>query len=223
MHVIVVGCGRVGSELAANLDNDGHSVAVVDKDKRAFRRLPDDWGGTTVHGLGFDRDRLADAGIDRADAVAAVSSGDNSNILTARIAREHFEIPIVVARIYDPRRAAIYQKLGIATVATITWTTDQITRRLFPERATVEWADPTGDLLMVERSLPASWAGQRLSQVGFSDRIRVAAVVRAGSPQLVGADTVGHEGDTLHVMVYKDALDELDEKLSGPNAEGVHS
>lgn len=223
MHVIVVGCGRVGSELAANLDNDGHSVAVVDKDKRAFRRLPDGWGGTTVHGLGFDRDRLADAGIDRADAVAAVSSGDNSNILTARIAREHFEIPIVVARIYDPRRAAIYQKLGIATVATITWTTDQITRRLFPDQATVEWADPTGDLLMVERALPASWAGQRLTQVGFSDRIRVAAVIRAGSPQLVDADTVGHEGDTLHVMVYKDALDELDEKLSGPNAEGVHS
>lgn len=223
MHVIVVGCGRVGSELAANLDNDGHTVAVVDKDKRAFRRLPDGWGGTTVHGLGFDRDRLADAGIDRADAVAAVSSGDNSNILTARIAREHFEIPIVVARIYDPRRAAIYQKLGIATVATITWTTDQITRRLFPEQGTVEWADTTGDLLMVERALPAAWAGQRLSRVGFSDRIRVAAVIRAGSPHLVAEDTVGHEGDTLHVMVYKDALDELDEKLSGPSAEGVHS
>jgi trk system potassium uptake protein TrkA len=222
MHVIVVGCGRVGSELAANLDSDGHTVAVIDKDKRSFRRLPDRWGGTTIHGLGFDRDRLAEAGIDRADAVAAVSSGDNSNILTARIARESYEIPIVVARIYDPRRAAIYQKLGIATVATITWTTDQITRRLFPDQATVEWSDSTGDLLMVERALPAAWAGQRLSQVGFSERIRVAAVMRAGAPQLCAEETVGHEGDTLHVMVYKDALDELDEKLAGPNAEGTH-
>lgn len=222
MHVIVVGCGRVGSELAANLDNDGHTVAVIDKDKRAFRRLPDGWTGTAIHGLGFDRDRLGEAGIDRADAVAAVSSGDNSNILTARIARESYEIPIVVARIYDPRRAAIYQKLGIATVATVTWTTDQITRRLFPDQATVEWADPTGDLLLVERALPVAWAGQRLSQVGFSERIRVAAVIRAGVALLVSTDTVGHEGDMLHVMVHKEALDELDEKLSGSTAQGVH-
>lgn len=222
MHVIVVGCGRVGSDLAANLDNDGHSVAVIDKNKNAFRRLPDQWGGKCVHGLGFDRDQLAEAGIEDAGAVAAVTSGDNSNILTARIARESYEVPLVVARIYDPRRAVIYQRLGIATVATITWTTDQITRRLFPHEATVEWADATGELMMVERALPEAWAGQRLTQVGFSDRIRVSAVIRAGSPQLINPDTVGHEGDTLHVMVYKDALDELDEKLSGTNALGVH-
>ncbi len=223
MHVIVVGCGRVGSDLATNLVDGGHSVAVIDKDKSAFRRLPEQWRGTCIHGLGFEREHLAEADIANAGAVAAVTSGDNSNILTARIARDKYEVPRVVARIYDPRRAVIYQRLGIATVATITWTTDQITRRLFPEGATVEWADATGELLMVERSLPASWAGQRLTKVGFSDRIRVSAVIRAGSPHLIDPDTVGHEGDTLHVMVYKDALDELDEKLSGPDAGGAHS
>jgi len=213
MHVIVVGCGRVGSELAGNLDDEGHSVVVIDKKALSFRRLPDSFGGRSIEGLGFDRDHLAEAGIADADAVAAVTSGDNSNILTARIAREHFEVPHVVARIYDPRRAVIYQRLGIATVATVTWTTDQITRRLFPEQAELEWADPTGDLMLVERVLPDGWAGQRLTEIGFSPRIRVVALVRSGSPLLVDADTVGHEGDTLHVMVHKDALEELNATL----------
>ena len=214
MHVIVVGCGRVGSELAGNLEADGHTVAVIDKDARAFRRLPDPFRGRSIAGLGFDRDHLETAGIREADAVAAVTSGDNSNILTARIAREHFEVPNVVARIYDPRRAVIYQRLGIATVATVTWTTDQITRRLFPEQSHVEWADPPGDLMLVERILPDAWAGRRLSDVGFSPRIRVVALVRAGQPVLVDDDTVGHDGDTLHVMVHKDAAEELDATLA---------
>ncbi len=209
MHVIVVGCGRVGSELAGNLDGEGHSVVVIDKNARSFRRLPESFGGRAIAGLGFDRDHLNEAGIADAQAVAAVTSGDNSNILTARIAREHFEVPHVVARIYDPRRAVIYQRLGIATVATVTWTTDQITRRLFPEQAQLEWADPTGDLMLVERVLPDGWAGRRLSEIGFSARIRVVALVRSGAPLLVDPETVGHEGDTLHVMVHKDALEEL--------------
>jgi len=214
MHVIVVGCGRVGSELAANLEAGGHTVAVIDKDARSFRRLPDGFSGRTVHGLGFDRDDLGSAGIEGADAVAAVTSGDNSNILTARIAREHFEVPNVVARIYDPRRAVIYQRLGIATVATVTWTTEQITRRLFPEQSHLEWSDPTGDLSLVERILPDAWAGRRLADLGFSDRIRIVALVRAGQPLLVDADTVGHDGDTLHVMVHRDAAEELDATLA---------
>lgn len=214
MHVIVVGCGRVGSELAGNLEAGGHTVAVIDKDARSFRRLPDGFQGTTVHGLGFDRDDLGAAGIERADAVAAVTSGDNSNILTARIAREHFEVPNVVARIYDPRRAVIYQRLGIATVATVTWTTEQITRRLFPDQSHLEWSDPTGDLMLVERILPDSWAGRRLADLGFSARIRIVALVRAGQPLLVDADTVGHDGDTLHVMVHRDAAEELDATLA---------
>ena len=135
MHVVVVGCGRVGSELALSLERSGHSVAVIDKNADAFRkRLPEDFAGQKVVGFGFDRDHLIEAGIERAGAVAAVTSGDNSNILTARIARENFAIERVVARIYDPRRALIYQRLGIPTVATVSWTTDQVMRRLLPDR-----------------------------------------------------------------------------------------
>src|SRR5688500_12694975 len=139
MHVIVVGCGRVGSELAVALDRDGHSVSIIDKNRNAFRRLPDRFTGRAVVGFGFDRDHLEQAGIGETSALAAVTSGDNTNILTARIARETYAIASVVARIYDPRRAVIYQRLGIPTVATVSWTTDQVMRRLFPERAMTEW------------------------------------------------------------------------------------
>ena len=132
MHVVVIGCGRVGSELAGALEQTDHSVAVVDKNERAFRRLPKDFAGTKVVGFGFDRDHLEAAGIAKAEAFASVTSGDNSNILCARIARETYGIEHVVARIYDPRRALIYQRLGIPTVATVAWTTDQVLRRLLP-------------------------------------------------------------------------------------------
>src|SRR5438045_9318134 len=127
MHVIVVGCGRVGSELAAELEAQGHTVAVIDKNRNAFRRLPERFTGRAVLGFGFDRDHLEQAGVREAGALAAVTSGDNSNVLTARIARETFQIPNVVARIYDPRRAMIYQRPGIPTVATVAWTTHPVT------------------------------------------------------------------------------------------------
>jgi trk system potassium uptake protein TrkA len=212
MRVIVVGCGRVGAELATSVRADGHEVTVVDKVRRAFRRLPADWDGSTVQGLGFDRDTLERAGVREADALAAVTSGDNSNILTARIAGETYEVPRVVARIYDPRRAVIYERMGIATVATVTWTTDQMSRRLLPDTTAVEWSDPGGELLLVERKLPEAWAGRRLTGLS-GDRLRVEAVARAGSVLLIGPDTTGHDGDMVYVLVHRDALAELDAKL----------
>ena len=141
-----MGCGRVGSTIAHSLEHFGHSVAVVDQSAEAFRRLGPDFNGRTVTGVGFDRDTLIEAGIEEADAFAAVSSGDNSNIISARVARETFGVDNVVARIYDPRRAVIYQRLGITTVATVTWTTDQVMRRLFPETLSSEWVDATGTM-----------------------------------------------------------------------------
>src|SRR3954470_4140653 len=166
MHVIVVGCGRVGSELAVALEGAGHSVAIIDKDRNAFSRyLPDRWTGRAVLGIGFDRDHLEKAGIREAGSLAAVTSGDNSNVLTARIARETYGIQNVVARIYDPRRAVIYQRLGVTTVATVTWTTDQVMRRLFPEKSSAEWVDATGALSLIERALPDLWAGRRLAGI----------------------------------------------------------
>jgi trk system potassium uptake protein len=213
VHVIVVGCGRVGSELAINLDKEGHSVAVVDKNRNAFRRLPERWSGRAVHGFGFDRDHLEQAGIKEAQALAAVTSGDNSNILTARIARETFQIPYVVARIYDPRRAVIYRKLGIPTVATVTWTTEQVTRRLFPEETHTDWTDAGGRVSLVERDLPAKWAGQKLAGLDREGAFRLMAVSRGGAAQLAAPGLVGQENDVLHIAVDRGHLDALEALL----------
>jgi trk system potassium uptake protein len=213
MHVIVVGCGRVGSELAVRLEQDGHDVAIIDKNRRAFRRLPEDWGGKPVVGFGFDRDHLAEAGVEEAGALAAVTSGDNSNILTARIARETFQIPHVVARIYDPRRALIYQRLGIPTVATVTWTTDQVMRRLFPEQSVVDWTDPTGEFSFVERALPDSWVGRHLDGLADTDQFHPVLVTRAGHARLATPELVGQEGDVLLLAVRSGATDDLERRL----------
>ncbi len=214
MHVIVVGCGRVGSELAVSLENAGHTVAVIDKDRDSFRNLPDSFSGRAVLGFGFDREHLEQAGIEEAGALAAVTSGDNSNILTARIARETYEIPNVVARIYDPRRAVIYQRLGIQTVATVAWTTDQVLRRLFPEQSVSEWTDATGSVRLIERALPPSWAGHKLTGIEDRDRVRVVALTRSGEARLCGPDLLGQEGDLLHLAVRSDAVEELEARLS---------
>ncbi|MCK4177126.1 TrkA family potassium uptake protein [Aciditerrimonas ferrireducens] len=223
VHVIVVGCGRVGSGLAVSLVAQGHSVAIVDKQAAAFRRLPEDWPGTTVVGSGFDRSDLEAAGANRAGALAAVTSGDNSNILTARIARETYGIPNVVARIYDPRRAEIYQRLGIPTVATVPWTIDQVTRRLLPEAAIGEWTDPSGQLLLLERSLPEVWAGRRLAALTEPGAISLAAVSRAGVPRLDVDELIGQEGDVLHVLARKDAVELLEQRLAAGPAQATGS
>jgi len=221
VHVVVVGCGRVGSELATELEAQGHTVAVIDKNRNAFRRLPDRFTGRAVLGFGFDREHLEQAGIREAGALAAVTSGDNSNILTARIARETFEIPNVVARIYDPRRAVIYQRLGIPTVATVAWTTDQVLRRLFPERSAGEWTDGTGTVDLIERALPGSWAGRKLTELDESDRFRLVALTRAGHARLASVELVGQEGDLLHVAVRRECRDELEQRLT-EGADGRH-
>jgi trk system potassium uptake protein TrkA len=214
MHVIVVGCGRVGSGLALSLTAEGHSVAVMDKSASAFRRLKD-WEGARIVGSGFDRDDLEKAGAIGADALAAVTSGDNTNIMTVRIARETYLIPNVVARIYDPRRAEIYQRLGIPTVATVTWTIDQVRRRLLPDLDVGDWSDPSGSLTLLDRSLPDAWAGRRLSELEEPGRLSVVAVTRSGVPRLDARDLVGQAGDVLHVAVLHDALRDLDQLLEG--------
>jgi trk system potassium uptake protein len=221
MHVIVVGCGRLGSELAVELDRNGHSVAIIDKNRNSFQRyLPDRWSGRAVMGFGFDRDSLEQADIEQADAVAAVTGGDNSNIMTARIARETYEIANVVARIQDPRRAAIYQRLGIATVASVAWATDQVMRRINPDAHPVEWTDANGAVSMIEVSLPASWAGQKLTGLSVGDHHRVVAISRGGTGRLATEEAIGQEGDVLHVMVQRDARAELEALLvHGPEGE----
>lgn len=217
MHVVVVGCGRVGSELAGTLEKAGHTVAVIDKVSTAFRRLPAGFTGQRVVGFGFDRDHLNEAGIEKAGAVAAVTNGDNSNILVARIARETFAIERVVARIYDPRRAQIYQRLGIPTVATVAWTTDQVMRRLIPEDQPHEWVDPSAKVCLIERVLPSSWGGRKLAALNDPGRFWLTAVTRLGSAQVVSSELVGQEGDVLYFVADVDALDALSQRLElGP-------
>jgi trk/ktr system potassium uptake protein len=214
MHVVVVGCGRVGSELAVRLTAAGHDVAMVDKNVRAFRRLPPDFPGRTVRGFGFDRDHLEAAGITDAQALAAVTSGDNSNILTARIARETYGVANVVARIYDPRRALIYQRLGIPTVATVTWTTDHVLRRLLPDTTTEDWVDPSGSVALVERDLPPAAAGRRLDSLVEGHTARLVAITRDGTTRVAGPGLVGQEGDVLLLMVARADIPTLDEVLA---------
>lgn len=222
VHVVVVGCGRVGSELAGILEKGGHTVAVVDKRPDAFRRLPTGFGGRTVVGFGFDRDTLIEAGAEKAGALAAVTNGDNSNIVSARVGRETFEIERVVARIYDPRRAAIYQRLGIPTVATVSWTTDQIVRRLIPDGYEANWVDPTGRVRLVERNLPTAWAGHQLKALDEPGRISLVAITREGSTRLFDDSLVGQDGDVLRVMVDIDATDDLRFRLEDPDETGGH-
>ena len=221
MHVVVVGCGRVGSGLARILEELGHSVAVVDKRATAFRRLPPGFGGRTVLGVGFDRDRLREAGIEEAAALAAVTNGDNSNIMVARVARETFGIERVVARIYDPRRAAIYERLGIPTIATVQWTTDRVLRRLLPDAPATEWTDPSARVVVIERQVPRQWAGRRLHELDAPGLARVAALVRMGTGQIPTDDLVAQEGDVVSLAVDAERIDELDTVL-GDSTGGTH-
>jgi len=219
MHIVLVGCGRVGAGLAQTLEAQGHTVAVIDKLRRAFKRLPAGFKGILVEGNGFDKQCLIEAQIERAGALAAVTSGDNSNVLTARIARETFGIERVVARIYDPRRAEIYQRLGIPTVATVTWTVDQVERWLLPEKIAPVWSDASGTLLMIDRVLPDHLAGSRLDQLELPGRTRLVAVTRAGVPRLDAAELVGQEGDLLHIAVQKESLTQVEALFALPQAQ----
>lgn len=200
MHIVILGCGRVGSLLAAELDGQGHSVAVVDQDSKAFRKLGSDFGGITVKGVGFDRQTLENAGIERAHAFAAVSSGDNTNILGARVARETYKVENVVARIYDPRRAEVYQRLGIPTVATVAWTTTQILRALTPLGAQSEYTDPTGTMCVAEVHIGDYWRGQRASELAEAAGCRIAFITRYGTTVLPDDKTVIQDEDLAYLI-----------------------
>ena len=194
-----MGCGRVGSSVADGLSRLGHDVAVIDSDDTAFNRLSPDFAGERVLGLGFDRDVLLEAGIEEADAFAAVSSGDNSNIISARLAREIFRVPRVVARIYDAKRAEVYERLGIPTIATVPWTTDRLLNALTRETETAKWRDPTGTVAVAEVNLHEDWVGHRAADLETATGARVAFVIRFGAGVLPEPKTVIQAGDQVYV------------------------
>jgi trk system potassium uptake protein TrkA len=209
MHIVIMGCGRVGSTLAHILEDQGHSVAVIDQDAEAFRKLRPGFHGGKVTGIGFDRDVLVQAGIEKADAFAAVSSGDNSNVIAARVARESFGVQRVAARIYDPRRAEVYQRLGIPTVATVRWTADQMLRRLLPEGAATLWRDPTGAVVLAELSCCEDWLGEKVSAIESAAGTRVAFISRLGEALIPGPGTVLQQGDVIHVIAREADLERI--------------
>lgn len=196
-----MGCGRVGSALAHTLNEAGHSVAVIDQETSSFRKLHPSFTGTTITGIGFDRDRLVEAGIERAHAFAAVSSGDNSNILAARVARETFGVENVVARIYDPRRAEVYQRLGIPTVASVAWQTDQILRRILPEAVDDEWRDGSGKVALTQVRAGEGWIGHRITRLERESRTRIGFITRFGEGLIPDTETVVQADDLLHVLL----------------------
>ncbi|MGY4389031.1 trk system potassium uptake protein TrkA [Streptomyces sp. TE12347] len=210
VHIVIMGCGRVGSALAQTLEQQGHTVAVVDQDPTAFRRLGAGFGGRRVTGVGFDQDTLREAGIEDAGAFAAVSSGDNSNIIAARVAREMFGVENVAARIYDPKRAEVYQRLGIPTVATVRWTADQMLRRLLPSGAEPLWRDPSGGVQLAEVHTSPAWIGHKVSRLQEETGVRVAFLTRLGEAMLPTSATVLQEGDLVHVMMRTDEIDKVE-------------
>jgi trk system potassium uptake protein TrkA len=221
VHIVIMGCGRVGSSLAHRLEQAGHSVAIIDQNPTAFRRLGPDFAGTQVTGLGYDRQTLVEAGIERAGAFAAVSSGDNSNIISARVARETFGIDHVVARIYDPKRAAVYERLGIPTIATVAWATNETLRALIGTAGGAEWRDPSGRVMLVPISVHEGWIGHRLIEVETAVGARVVFVTRFGAGMLPDAGTVLQQGDVPHFAVTEDILQAV-EQAAGHAPEGSH-
>jgi trk system potassium uptake protein TrkA len=217
-----MGCGRVGSEIARRLEQVGHSVAVIDQDAEAFRRLGPDFAGRQVTGLGFDRQTLLDAGIDTAGAFAAVSSGDNSNIIAARVARETFGVEHVVARIYDSKRAEVYERMGIPSVATVPWTVNRLMRELLSVKVSELWREPTGKVLLMRVTVTDGWVGRPLAELEAASGARAAWLVRFGEAQLPTPATVLQTGDHLVVAVTDELTDRVHAAVEQAPSGGHH-
>lgn len=213
-----MGCGRVGAHLTVKLAGQGHSVAVIDKRPEAFVRLPPGFEAKTVVGLGFDRAVLEEAGITEAGAFVAVSNGDNSNIVSARIAREHYHVERVVARIYDPRRAEIYERLNIPTVSSVRWAATQIQFLLFHRPEELKESFAGGSLLHLQVAVPEHLAGKPVASVEEEGSIEVVGVDRGGGGFIPKADSTFQVGDIAHFVLEQDAVSRLD-TLMQPAAE----
>jgi trk system potassium uptake protein TrkA len=209
-----MGCGRVGMLLTQELTRAGHDVAIIDKNPAAFDRLPPGFEAKQVVGLGFDRDVLEEAGIKEADAFLAVSNGDNSNIVSARVAREHYHIPKVIARIYDPRRADIYERLNIPTVSSTRWAVKQMMLMLAHPREEIKETLAAGDLFRMRIEVPEHLVGKKVVSLNVEGRILVAGVDRGGSGFIPVPSSTFQEGDFASVIVQKDSIELLDELLT---------
>lgn len=221
MHAVIVGCGRVGAELAAALEGRGYTVAVIDKYEASFEHLHPGFHGTKLIGPGFEREVLDAAGIADAEIFIAVTNGDNSNIVSARVAKEHYNVAKVAARIYDPRRAAIYERLGISTVATVRWTTDQVLAKVLPTAESIEWTAGSGDVVVLGIPVPSKMIGSPYGEMTVPGQLNVVAITRTGKTVIPAEKTILQEGDFIYVTADRSALPDLEGLLfDDPEAAG---
>jgi trk/ktr system potassium uptake protein len=220
VYVVIMGCGRVGAALSTGLERLGHEVSVIDHNPQAFRRLSPDFRGGQIVGEGYHREVLIEAGVERAQAFAAVSSGDNSNIISARVARETFGVERVVARIYDAKRAAVYERLGIPTVATVPWTTDRFMRMLLPDGVASAWREPAGTVAILPLPVHEDWVGHPVLELEDVTGCRVAFIVRFGSGLLPTADSVVQAEDILYVAAVSGTVSDVTAAAAAPPQEG---
>lgn len=214
MHAVIVGCGRVGAELAQVLESRGYTVSIIDKDIHAFeQRILPGFAGKRLVGVGFDQEILEEAGIRDAQIFASVTRGDNTNIVSARIAKEYYNVPNVAALIYDPRRAQMYERLGIPTVATVAWATDQILARVIPSAKSVEWTIGSGEVVVIGVPAPDAFIGKPIEEVRDPGKARVLALTRFGTTLIPDLKTILQEGDFIHLGVQRTALREMEEQF----------
>jgi trk/ktr system potassium uptake protein len=213
VQVVVVGCGRVGAALAAGLAAAGEQVAVVDKDPKAFERLGEEFAGRTIEGIGFDRDVLEAAGAARADALVAVTGGDNSNVVAARVARDAYRVPRVIARIHDPRRAALYEELGVVTVSSTGWALRKIGDYLEHRTLKEEHTFGRGEVSLVRLELPQHLVDRSVADVEGTG-LRVVGITRRGGAFVPGLGAVLAEGDVVRLAVGPDGRERLDALLA---------
>ncbi len=219
-HAVVVGCGRVGSGLAERFTAAGYTVAVIDTDRSAFHRLAD--LDVERHlGVGFDRSTMINAGIERATAVAAVTNGDNTNIVVARTAAEHFHVPRVIARIYDARRAAIYERVGITTVASAQLTTEMAIRRLLPDDGSIQWIEPSARVCLVEHEVPDHLIGRTVGEAESDRHLRISIIRRLGAGIVPSHDLVLQAADIMYVSITRERLDDPSDVFA-PVSKGGH-
>ena len=214
MKVIIVGCGRVGAHTAAALAREGHDVAVVDHSEDAFRLLPAAFEGRTLRGVAFERTVLEEAGIAEADALVAVTSGDNTNIVVARIAKDVYRVPDVVARIYDPRRADIYRRYGIQTFAPTAWSAGKIVEFIVSPNLEREESFGNGEVQMLAAWVPEHLVGKPINDLRVPGEIRVALIVRMGRGLIPVSGTCFEVDDQVHVVVHQSAVEKF-EKMMG--------
>jgi trk system potassium uptake protein len=214
LHVVIGGYGRVGRILAHMLEYEGHTVSVIDQDPHAFEDdEPDEILGGTFVGPVFDRDVMEDAGIRDADCFAAVTSGDNSNIVAARNAKEYYHVPMVVARIYDPRRAEIYRGLGISTIASVTWTSTRLLDIITHPDIHSDYQFGNGEVKMFETGLPAGLEGRSVLDLNVPGEIHLATIVREGEAMLPASGQTFHASDVLYINVLNESTEKLERLL----------